>query len=362
MATVTPIYYDGMVWCVSVPTGAFVARRNGHIFVTGNSGFPKATRIDTQVDKAAGAEREVVGYKPNLPGLHRSREGANHFTDDNWQGSDEAARRIEKPATPLASAWAGHRYGLQALKPAVEMICVAQKPYEGKPLDSITRTGAGALNIGQARIGTEHRVYHGMSDATRGRGIFRDDSWRAQEIRIEADGRWPANLIISEDVAEALDVQNETATKNKKGVSAFFHHTSWALEEQEPFFYCAKASRAERDAGLEDVPQGYRGTMSEFRENPGRSVQKGGGSPCHNLHPTVKPIALTKYLAALLLPPMEYAPRRILVPFAWVGSEMIGAGLAGWEEIVGIEMEAEYAELAEKRLDYWLKQEKLPGL
>ena len=64
LATITPIHYNGIVWCVRVPTGAFVARRNGHVFVTGNSGFPKSHAIGKAIDKAAGAEREVVGYYP----------------------------------------------------------------------------------------------------------------------------------------------------------------------------------------------------------------------------------------------------------------------------------------------------------
>ena len=70
-------------------------------------------------------------------------------------------------------------------------------------------------------------------------------------------------------------------------------------------------------------------------------------------HPTHKPIALARHLASLLLPPPTYAPRRLLVPFAGSGSEMIGALLAGWEEIVGIEKESEYVGLARARLAWW---------
>jgi len=75
-----------------------------------------------------------------------------------------------------------------------------------------------------------------------------------------------------------------------------------------------------------------------------------------NSHPTVKPIDLTRWLATLLLPPDVYAPRRILVPFSGSGSEMVGAMLAGWEEIIGIEMEAEYVEIAKARIEHWAKQ------
>ena len=79
-------------------------------------------------------------------------------------------------------------------------------------------------------------------------------------------------------------------------------------------------------------------------------------APRRNSHPTIKPIALTRWLATLLLPPKEYAPRRLLVPFAGVGSEMIGAMQAGWEEIVGIELSEEYCEIGRARLAYWRVQ------
>ena len=76
--------------------------------------------------------------------------------------------------------------------------------------------------------------------------------------------------------------------------------------------------------------------------------------PCRNNHPCIKPVRLTKYLASLLSPPPEYAPRRILVPFSGSGSEMIGAALSGgWEFVQGIEMSEEYARIAEARIKFW---------
>jgi len=75
--------------------------------------------------------------------------------------------------------------------------------------------------------------------------------------------------------------------------------------------------------------------------------------PVRCSHPTVKPIALSRYLATLLLPPAEYAPRRIFVPFAGVASEVIGAMQAGWEDIIGVEREAEYVDIARARVEYW---------
>jgi DNA modification methylase len=120
----------------------------------------------------------------------------------------------------------------------------------------------------------------------------------------------------------------------------FFKQVSTRLDEADPFFYCAKSSRSEREAGLRD------GGVGALRDG-------GRGSVRYNTHPTVKAIELTQYLATLLLPPDEYAPRRILIPFAGVASEMIGAWRAGWEEIVGIELEEEYCEIGRARLKHW---------
>jgi hypothetical protein len=71
----------------------------------------------------------------------------------------------------------------------------------------------------------------------------------------------------------------------------------------------------------------------------------------------VKPLKLSKYLAQLLLPPSAYAPRRLLVPFAGVASEVIGGMMAGFEDIVGIEREQEYCTIANKRIAYWQAQQ-----
>jgi len=95
------------------------------------------------------------------------------------------------------------------------------------------------------------------------------------------------------------------------------------------FFFKAKAATWEREAGL---------TNNRKRANH---------------HPTVKPVRLTEYLARLILPPALPQPRRLLVPFAGSGSEMIGAQLAGWDVVDGIEQSADYAAIARERLAWW---------
>lgn len=111
----------------------------------------------------------------------------------------------------------------------------------------------------------------------------------------------------------------------------FFFQSDWMherFESESPILYHPKVSRKERDAGLSS----------------------------HNKHPTLKPITLTKWLATLLLPPEEYAPRRLLVPFAGTGSEMIGALLAGWETIIGVELQEDSVTTARARITWWEDQ------
>lgn len=259
--------------------------------------------------------------------------------------------------------FAGHRYGLQALKPAVEPIIVFQKPYEGKPLDNIVSSGAGALNIDGGRIS----LVNGDDSRLGGNGTWKTDKaaknvyeggYEGVDIASSPLGRWPANLILEEDAARALDAQTGTLTSGKPsgvrnteggygkaygsidvtgvgdsgGASRFFYNVQSKLDESDPVYYCGKVSPKERQAGLEDK----------------------------NVHPTLKPIDLCRYLATLLLPPAEYAPRRLFILFSGVGSEMIGAGLAGWEQICGVEFDTEngYVDIAEKRLQHWLGEKK----
>jgi hypothetical protein len=120
------------------------------------------------------------------------------------------------------------------------------------------------------------------------------------------------------------------------------------------FFYQAKAAAWEREAGLhgfakrDAIGRAAYSTLPDLRmDHTQNRTQRA------NVHPTVKPIRLAEYLATLLLPPVLDEPRRLLVPFAGSGSEMIGALLAGWDVVTGIEREAEYVDLARARVGWW---------
>jgi len=156
--------------------------------------------------------------------------------------------------------------------------------------------------------------------------------------------------------------------KSKGTCARFYPNPDWSYEVAErlaasdPVRYCAKSSRGERDAGLD----------SNFPEKPGpecgvRTIEPGTtggyGAPRRNPHPTVKPISLLIWLCRLLAPPPEYAPRRLLVPFAGSGSEVAAAILSGcWEEIIGIELLPENAEIARARCEFWQAMMQQTGL
>src|SRR5262245_21103012 len=149
-------------------------------------GFPKATRIDTQVDQAAGITVKR-GKAFNTAG------GGDRIHEFHVNGR---TRVSHQPVEATAQTWAGHRYGLQALKPALEPIIVFQKPYAGRPVDSITTHGAGALWIDGARVA------HGNADLRRQQGTHRhtaapvapNNGWKSRED--VNNGRWPANVVL----------------------------------------------------------------------------------------------------------------------------------------------------------------------
>jgi len=336
---------------------------------------------------ARGYPRVMVAIEDAGLRLHPSIFGYKLLGWNYGSGFPKATRVGKNGDHP---EFAGHRYGLQALKPALEPIIIFQVPYEGKPVESIVETGAGALNIDGARIrmsDTDQETLEAKA-SQKNHGVNFDVGLGAKKgtaTKGNSQGRWPANFYVDEEAARRLGEQSGESTSNirpptpdkendargtwqmsqhrdavvrgvnDKGTAArFFFNVNRQLDEADPVMYQAKASRKERDAGLEGMEESSpfeRGSVSRHFEKMG-----GKSQPRRNAHPTVKPIDLTRWLATLLLPPEEYAPRRILVPFAGSGSEMIGAALAGWEEIIGIEREAEYVEIVEARTKWWCEK------
>jgi site-specific DNA-methyltransferase (adenine-specific) len=211
-----------------------------------------------------------------------------------------------------------------ALKPALEPITMARKPLIGTVAENVLEHGTGALNIDKCRVGTDESTVRTV-------GKTRSEGWglngQAGQKRGSDVGRWPANLI-HDGSDEVIDLVGSAAR----------------------FFYCPKASKSEREAGLEEMESVYRvngnkWTDQDYRVTNGERPQSAESGPRKNIHPTVKPIDLMAYLCRLITPPKG----TILDPFTGSGSTGIAALRSGFA-FIGIELNPEYAQIAKQRL------------
>jgi site-specific DNA-methyltransferase (adenine-specific) len=304
------------------------------------SGFPKSLDVSKAIDKQAGATREVVGVHP-----YANRGTAQSLQSVNLSGSPEREQFITAPATPEAQQW--HGFGT-AMKPAVEPAVLARKPLSGTVANNVMTWGCGALNIDGCRVPSDDGFEKAWDKPVRtnianGGGAFGtgESSKRGTKaIDISANkpvgGRWPANVIFDEEAAQMLDEQSghsvSKATPRNNGQFKSFSkgfdyaHTTHGHSDSggaSRFFYVAKASRAEREAGLD------------------------GDSERANHHPTVKPITLMRYLIRLVTPPGG----TVLDPFMGSGSTGCAAMLEAMQ-FIGIELNAEYLEIARRRIEF----------
>lgn len=339
LATVTEITYRGNVWCVEVPAGAFVARRNGKIFITGNSGFPKSLDVGKALHKKAGIERQLVD-RIRFYGKKTGKEGATFNACD-------VSKTCGPAITETAKQWDG--WGT-ALKPAFEPILIFRKPMDGTVAENCLKHGVGALNIDGCRIPTEEQLAGGSVTSERkapmtgdGRagaalGMFAPGAKRTEEWNNPV-GRWPANVVhdgsdevvseFPESAGQQGDVKGtEPSRPGGKGIYSVFSGQVPAQARKDSgsaarFFYTAKTSAAERHLGTAD-------------EN------------VWNKHPTVKPLSLMRYLVKLLSGP---EPGLVLDPFMGSGTTGMACLLEG-QKFVGMEQEAEYYEIAKARISY----------
>ena len=162
LATVTAIHYSGMIFCPTVSTGAFVARRNGKVFLTGNSGFPKSHNISKALDKSASAEREVVGKTESIQFREQGRKtDYTVHSDDSSYGTSKSFGHgvdITTPSTKAAQLWDG--WGT-ALKPAHEIILCCRKPLtnnmeRGIIVENLSTLEAKLWSLLSAKVAKKH--------------------------------------------------------------------------------------------------------------------------------------------------------------------------------------------------------------
>jgi site-specific DNA-methyltransferase (adenine-specific) len=287
------------------------------------SGFPKSLDVSKAMDKQAGAVRTDGARE--WQGGQRSGGilGTNHGT--------QTLTKYDAPSTDLAKQW--HGWGT-ALKPAHEPAVLARKPLRGTVADTVAQWRTGALNIEGTRVGGD-------------------------------GGRWPSNVILDEEAALVLDgqsgrskcakpnpsipygqcVRTETNIVFNKGLSrnipgvAPYGDSGGASR----FFYVAKASKAEREAGLHYEEWHKAGVMQGRQDGSLGAIT----SPRANHHPTVKPLALMRYLVRMVTPPGGV----VLDPFMGSGSTGCAAVREGFD-FVGIDLTPEYVAIAQKRIDW----------
>jgi site-specific DNA-methyltransferase (adenine-specific) len=327
------------------------------------SGFPKSLNIGKAVDKLQGNEREVIG---------KSNNGVGGTSNTMIGGAFEKGGKeflLDKGNSPY-EGWG------TALKPAMELWTLARKPlFEKTVAENVLKWGTGGINIDECRVGDETRTY----DLTMTSGNFETTNGgkNVKSGTATVTGRFPANFIhdgSDEVVGMFPETKSSGGSFNKddyeeNGIATNFKRGNYVGRNDSGsasrFFYTAKASKSERNAGLDGF------------ENKAISQDKGNGlgrvcnicnapqlSPCEcennswvlpatqkNHHPTVKPVALMRYLTRLITPKGGV----VLDPYMGSGS----TGVACMQEdfnFIGVEMDKEYFEIAKGRIEHWTKQ------
>lgn len=296
-------------------------------------GFPKSLDIAKAIDKDTGVEGPVLSSREDH-NITRPAGGGDPRLMSS-AGNRQTRTVIKRgPGSVESLRWQG--YGT-ALKPAWEPIIVAMKPMSGSFVENLRAWDVAGMNIDASRIRALDGDYARNCSGDRGhdQNRTRQMTGFAQTAGSASDlGRWPANVILDPTAAAILDEQTgilRSGANPERRNSNKFQTAYGTFEGQSEctpargadaggasrFYYCAKATTAERGDG--------------------------------NDHPTVKPLALAEYLARLILPPGGRS-RRLINPFSGSGSEMIGAVRAGWDEVIGIENDPKWCTVARRRL------------
>jgi DNA modification methylase len=274
------------------------------------------------------AERVIVGTR-DVP-IGHSFAGPTYGGDSS---NKEVA--VTAPATPEAQRWSG--WGT-ALKPAHEPVVVARKPLSGTVAGNVLGWGVGGLNIDACRVGYESDADRRANDVSEP-GIRGSRSAFGGGYRCSNDlqGRWPAN-VMHDGSPEVCDRFGEA--------SRFFPGLGWGDADEGSFLYCAKAGKRERNAGLDGMPTS-KTDIGDPAPSGGSWERRDGrvSAMTQNHHPTVKPIALMRWLVRLVTPP----DGTVLDPFLGSGTTAVAATLEGvkW---VGCEMTEDYWPIIEGRV------------
>lgn len=315
------------------------------------SGFPKSLNLSKTLDKMAGAPVKV-GKAFKVAGEYGDRD----LRDPEKQGLDRDEMRHEA-VTDVAKQWSG--WGT-ALKPAHEPIVVARKPLVGTVAGNVLQFGTGAINIDGTRVAHQSEADR-LSATPQGRVTSNKSAGAAPDVdnlgRVEIErpdnsaGRWPANIILTHNhdcgdtCTEGCPIK-EFDTQ-QEGASRYFTVTEWDA----PFRYVAKPGKKERNAGLDGLEAKREADRTKNDGAGGDNPRNRSNTAKVNHHPTVKPLALMRWLVRLVTPPGG----TVLEPFAGSGTTLVACHLENLNAI-GIEMTDEYLPIIKGRLE-WARQQ-----
>jgi site-specific DNA-methyltransferase (adenine-specific) len=295
--------FMGKKWDYDVPATEVweeclrVLKPGGHLLAF--AGTRTQHRMAVRIEDAGFEIRDMIAW------VYGSGFPKSHNLKDDWQG------------------WG------TALKPALEPITVARKPLIGTVAENVLAHGTGAMNIDGCRVATNgERVPFFTTSGGQKFGVT-DHRQQVRQAGTSDVGRWPANLI---------------------------HDGGEFLGEQARFFYCAKASKRDRDEGLEHLPEVHRPNGNKWTDQDycvirGERPQSAESGPRRNTHPTVKPTDLMRYLCRLVTPPGGV----VLDPFMGSGSTGKAAMREGFK-FIGIEREQQYFDIACARVNNTQKE------
>ena len=348
------------------------------------SGFPKSMNIGLAIDKRNGVESPIVGQNEQILKKQAKdlREGKRKIVDSFNSGASERNNGFKTVSADIKLAqneWAG--WGTQ-LKPSYEPIIVCRKPCENSIVDNVMKYGVGGINIDECRVPISKDDID-MINAKSSKNPT--DNYKKNESKKYGDyalniattaneqGRFPANTILTYDDSDYNEVcggfpnskgsssQNVFTESSKYGGNSLYESSTKRFSYQEGYndegsasryFYCAKASKRDRDEGLkefEDYVLPKNGSGKRFTVGGSKEVSL----PRKNIHPTVKPTSLMQYLIRLVTP----KGGTVLDPFNGSGSTgkacmYENADRNANYKYIGIELTEEYLPISKARIEF----------
>ena len=360
------------------------------------SGFPKSFNIGLAIDKKNGVESPVVGQNADILKKQAKdlREGHRKIKDSYDLGDENRNNGFTTVSADIKEAQNQWRGWGTCLKPAYEPIIVARKPPIGSLVDNVLCYGVGGINIDECRIPLEENYVYKETNRQNRNGIFAEESAGTGSFinsknhiaSASPDGRFPANIILTYDETDIEEVcsgfPQSKGANSQNNYSNGSIYRGQSLQESSTklegfrewynddgsaarYFYCAKASKKDRNDGCDELPTKLFGLSNQAKAEINRGNENFSGNEqlatnalnkvqhTKNNHPCVKPTELVQYLIRLVTP----NGGTILDPFNGSGSTGKAAMFENKErnkgyKYIGIELDEDYLKISKARIDF----------